>query len=67
MEEKMIIYKTAINEQDWDKLVDHYSETGMCLGLGKTREIEKIRRAFNNSYRFVTAWDSDKKIGRAHV
>lgn len=54
----MITYKTEITQQEWEKLVDLYDETGMCLGLGGQRETEKIRRAYENSYRFVIAWDS---------
>lgn len=63
----MIVYKTALGEHEWDKLVDHYSETGMCLGLGRERETEKIRRAFTNSYRYVTAWDSETIIGAGRI
>lgn len=63
----MIIYKSALNDDEWDKLVDHYAETGMCLGLGKTRETEKIRRAFTNSFRFVTAWEADIIVGAGRI
>ena len=63
----MITYKTEITDLEWEKLVDHYDETGMCLGLGRERETEKIRRAFNNSYRFVIAWDSGIVIGAGRM
>jgi len=63
----MIVFKTALDEHEWDKLVDHYFETGMCLGLGRERETEKIRRAFTNSYRYVIAWDSDIIIGAGRM
>ncbi len=63
----MIVYKFTLSEHEWDKLVDHYSETGMCLGLGRERETEKIRRAFTNSYRYVTAWDSEIIIGAGRI
>ena len=39
----------------------------MCIGLGRKREIEKIRRAFQKSYHFVIAWDSDRIIGAARM
>ena len=63
----MITYKTEISNLDWEKLVDLYDETDMCIGLGRKRETEKIRRAFQNSYRFVTAWDSGKIIGAGRI
>ena len=63
----MITYKTEINDLDWEKLVDLYDETDMCIGLGRKRETEKIRRAFQNSSRFVTAWDSEIIIGAGRM
>jgi len=63
----MITYKTNIDNCDWEKLVDLYDETDMCIGLGRKRETEKIRRAFQNSYKYVTAWDSGKIIGAGRM
>jgi len=63
----MMIYKTSLSDHEWEKLVDHYYETGMCLGLGKERETEKIRRAFTNSFRYVTAWDADIIVGAGRM
>lgn len=63
----MISYRLEINEQEWEKLVDLYDETGMCLGLGGARETEKIRRAFEKSYRYVTAWDSGIVVGAGRM
>lgn len=50
----MITFKTQINNLDWEKLVDLYDETDMCIGLGRKRETEKIRRAFNAAAGSVT-------------
>jgi len=63
----MIDFRFDINENDWGKLVDLYDETNMCLGLGRMRETEKIRRAYEKSFRFVTAWDSDKIVGAGRM
>ncbi|MDH8676856.1 GNAT family N-acetyltransferase [Fusibacter bizertensis] len=63
----MIIYKTEISDQDWENLVDLYDETDMCIGLGRKRETEKIRSAFQNSYRFVIAWNDERIIGAARL
>lgn len=59
----MIEYKCSLNENDWEKLVDMYDETNMFLGLGRNRETEKIRRAYNKSHKYVTAWDSGRIVG----
>jgi aralkylamine N-acetyltransferase len=63
----MILYKTTLSENEWIKLVDHYEATGMCLGLGKKREVDKISRAFKSSFKFVTAWDSDIIVGAGRM
>lgn len=63
----MITYKTNINNKDWEKLVDLYDETDMFIGLGRKRDTEKIRRAVQNSYRVVVAWDSEKIVGAARM
>lgn len=63
----MIKYKTEISDLDWEKLVDMYDETNMFIGLGRLRKTEKIKRACQNSYRYVVAWDSDKVIGAGRM
>ena len=63
----MIEYKTNINDSEWEILVDLYDETNMFLGLGKMRETEKIRRAYQKSYRYVIAWDSDRIVGAGRM
>ena len=63
----MIEYKTDINDSEWEILVDLYDETNMFLGLGRMRETEKIRRAYQKSYRYVTAWDSDRIVGAGRM
>jgi len=63
----MITYKTEINCLDWEKLVDLYDETNMCIGLGRLRETEKISRAYQKSYKFVVAWDFEKIIGAGRM
>lgn len=63
----MITYKTELAMDEWEKLVDLYDETGMCLGLGKSRETEKIKRAYGKSYLYVTAWDDDTLVGAGRM
>ena len=63
----MFSYKSTLHDDEWIKLVDHYDATGMCLGLGKDRQLDKIRRAFQNSFRYITVWDSDTIIGAGRM
>ena len=63
----MITYKIGINDLEWEKLVDLYDETNMCIGLGRKRETDKITRAFKNSYKVVTAWESGIIIGAGRM
>lgn len=63
----MITYDSEISNMDWEKLVDLYDETDMCIGLGRMRETDKIRRAYQKSHKFVTAWDSGVIIGAGRM
>jgi GNAT superfamily N-acetyltransferase len=63
----MIVYKTELKNDQWVKLVDFYDETDMFLGLGKSRDIEKITRAYIKSYKYVTAWESGIIIGAGRM
>lgn len=59
----MIIYKTELANDEWEKLVDMYDATNMFLGLGRARDLETIRRAYEKSHKFVTAWESGVVVG----
>lgn len=63
----MITYKTDLVDLDWEKLVDLYDVTNMCIGLGRKRETDKIRRAFEKSHSVVTAWESGVIIGAGRM
>ena len=63
----MIEYKTKIGNDEWEKLVDLFDETDMCIGLGRKRETEKIRRAFEKSYRIAVVWDGGKIVGAGRM
>ncbi len=58
----MIEYKTLLQEQDWLSLVDLYDETNMFLGHGRRRDLAKIRRAYENSFRYVTGWQDGRIV-----
>lgn len=63
----MIKYTTEIRSTEWEALVDLYDETNMFLGLGRSRDIEKIRSAYQKSYKFALAWDGDKIVGAGRM
>jgi ribosomal protein S18 acetylase RimI-like enzyme len=63
----MIEYKTGIDVIDWESLVQLYYETDLVIGLGRARNLEKIKASFLNSYKIVTAWDGDRIVGACRM
>lgn len=59
----MIVYKTEILDSEILNVVDMYDATNMFIGLGRAREVEKITRSINKSYKYVYAFEGDKCIG----
>ena len=59
----MIEYKTGNDIIDWKSITDLYGEIGLVAGFGKKRDQKKIREAFLNSFKVVTAWEGDKLVG----
>ena len=52
----MIEYKIGTDIIDWECVANLYGEIGLVAGFGKKRNREKIREAFLNSFKVVTAW-----------
>ena len=63
----MIKYKTGTDVINWESLVQLYFETDGVIGLGKEKNLKKIKKAFLNTYKVVTAWDGDKIIGAGRM
>ncbi|MCK4571185.1 GNAT family N-acetyltransferase [Candidatus Bipolaricaulota bacterium] len=63
----MIDYKTGIDVIDWESLLQLYFETDGVVGLGRAENLERIKEAFLNSYKIVTAWDGDRIIGAGRL
>ena len=63
----MIEYKTGLSDIDWESLTALYHETNLVVGLGKKKDLNKIREAFENSYKIVTAWESSKLVGAGRL
>ena len=53
----MIKTKTGMECIDWTQLVELYAQTELVGGLGIKRDMERIKKAFLNSSKVVTAWD----------
>ena len=63
----MIEYRTGIDVVNWDSLLQLYFETDGVVGLGRAKNLEKIKEAFLSSYRIVTAWDQDRIVGAGRL
>ena len=63
----MILYKTETEEINWESLIELYFETDGVIGLGRSRNLDKIKKAFLISYKVVTAWNEDKIIGAGRL
>jgi GNAT superfamily N-acetyltransferase len=63
----MIEYKNGPELIDWDSLVELYFATDLVIGLGKEKDLIKIKKAFLNSYKIVTAWEMDRIIGAGRM
>jgi hypothetical protein len=46
----MIKYRTGTDVIDWESLVQLYYETDLVVGLGRAKNLEKIKKAFHNTY-----------------
>ena len=63
----MIEYKTGLSVIDWDSLIQMYKELDLVIGLARAGKIKKIKRAFNNTFKIVTAWDGDEIVGAGRL
>ena len=63
----MITYKPGTDVIDWDSLMALYCETDGVIGLARAGNLEKIKAAFLNSYRVITAWDGDRIVGAGRM
>lgn len=63
----MIIYKVSLDEIQWDKLFELYERVGLLKRFINNNEYEKIKIAFESSYKVVTAWDKEKLVGAGRM
>ena len=63
----MISYKLSIQCINWSELFVLYERVGMLKRFIENREFDKIKSAFQASYKVVTAWDRSKLIGSCRM
>ena len=63
----MIEYKTGTDVINWESLVQLYFETDGVIGLAREGNLAKIKEAFLNTYKVVTAWDGEKIVGAGRL
>ena len=63
----MIEYKTGNEAIDWDSLLQLYVETDGVIGLARAGDLPRIKEAFLNSFRVVTAWDGGRIVGAGRM
>jgi len=63
----VIEYLTGTDAIDYESLFQLYIEVDGVIGLARKGKLEKIKRAFLNSYRVVTAWDGNKIVGAGRM
>ena len=60
-------YKVGLERIRWDQLFNLYNKVGLVAGYGKKKDHDRIRKAFEQSYKVVTAWNNDSLIGAARM
>ena len=63
----MITYQTGFDLIDWESLLKLYTVTDGVIGLARKNENERIKRAFANSYKIVTAWEGQDIVGAGRM
>ncbi|MCH4888026.1 GNAT family N-acetyltransferase [Acidaminobacter sp. JC074] len=63
----MIEYKLGTKDIDWTSLVDMYTEVDGVIGLARAGQADKIKKAFLNTYKVVTAWDNKTIVGAGRM
>lgn len=63
----VIEYRTGTDIIDWEALGDLYEEVGLVAQFGKKRDLEAIKKAFQNSRKVVTAWKDGELVGAGRL
>ena len=63
----MLTYKVGLDCIDWQQLFHIYEKVGLVAGNGKKKDYDKIQKAFEQSFKVITAWTDDRLIGAARM
>jgi GNAT superfamily N-acetyltransferase len=63
----MIIYQIGLKGIEGSLLLNLYEKAGLQKRLVQNKEYEKIKTAFERSYKVVTAWDGEMLIGAGRM
>lgn len=63
----MIVYKIGLKDIEGSLLLNLYERAGLQKRLVQNKESEKIKTAFERSYKVVTAWDGEMLIGACRM
>lgn len=63
----MISYKQGTDQINWPELFRLYEKVGMLKCLIEAGEFDKIKSAFQRSYKVVTAWDGSELVGACRM
>lgn len=63
----MFTYKEGLDCIDWHQLYKLYDNVGLVAGYGKKKDHNKIRSAFRQSFKVLTAWNDADLIGAARM
>lgn len=63
----MIVYKIGIKDIEWSLLLNLYEKAGIMKRFVQNKEYEKIKIAFERSYKVITAWDGEMLIGAGRM
>jgi aralkylamine N-acetyltransferase len=63
----VIVYKIGLKDIEGSQLLNLYERAGLQKRLVQNKEYEKIKTAFERSYKVVTAWDGEILIGAGRM
>jgi len=63
----MITHRLGTDIVDWESLMQLYCATDGVIGLARAGNLPRIKEAFLNSYRVVTAWDRGRIVGAGRM
>lgn len=57
----------TLNEIDWPELLNLYEKAGLLKRFVKDKNFEKLKIAFERSYKVITAWDGEILVGAGRM